>query len=72
MDQYLISDVYKTAGQAITDRLLAIMPEEQVIQWFYQPVQVLDNKKPCDLCGTEEQHMLEQIISEFESGTFSF
>lgn len=64
MEKYNIDDVYKAAGEAITDRLLAVMTEEGVVRWFYQPVPALGNKKPCDLCSTKE---LEQLVNRLES-----
>lgn len=70
MTNYIIDNVYKTAGKDLTDRLLAIFQDkQQVVDWFYQPIKVLDDSKPSDLCGTKKQYILEQVISELESGT---
>lgn len=68
---HTIDDVYKIAGNELTERLLKLLKEDEVVNWFYNPIQVLDKKSPYELCSSGNTKMLENLVAEYESGVLS-
>ena len=67
-DEHTINDVYKLAGNERTDKLLEMIEEKALVTWFYTPNKVFENRRPIDLCNTNEAKRLDQMIAQLEEG----
>ncbi len=62
--KYTLDDVYGSAGKELTDKMLAVVGKENIVECFYKPNKGLDNKRPYDLCHEGNSGKLERAIMD--------
>jgi len=67
-EKHTIEDVRTLAGDSLTDRLLDVIKEKAVVDWFYLPNKEFDGKSPYELCQSKDIEPIERMCYMFESG----
>lgn len=59
-----LDDVYESAGKNLTDKMIAITGEKNIVEWFYEPNKAFDDKSPYDLCNEGNSNELERVVMD--------
>lgn len=68
MQNYLedLEDIKQVAGEDLTNKLLDLISEKALINWFYKPNSEYENKSPYDICK-ENGQLREKLEDEINS-----
>ncbi|MBU0470260.1 MAG: hypothetical protein KKA62_05870 [Nanoarchaeota archaeon] len=62
--EYTLDDIYESAGEELTDKMLAVVGKENILEWFYKPNKVFKGKSPDDLCKEGDYSTLNTVIMD--------
>jgi hypothetical protein len=62
--KYTIKDVYNSAGEELTNKILAVVGEENVVEWFYKPNKKFQDKSPHNLCEEKNSATLDKVMMD--------
>ncbi len=66
--KHTIEDIEKLVGKDITNRLLGVITEGGIVNWFYRPNDEFEGKTPYELCQSGDEESLERMCYQLESG----
>ena len=66
--KHAIEDIKALAGEDITNRLLDIITERGIVNWFYKPNDAFKGRTPYELCQSGDAESLEHMCYQLESG----
>ena len=62
--KYILDNVYESAGKELTDKMIAVVGEENIVKWFYEVNKAFNNKSPYDLCEEGNSDELEKVVMD--------
>jgi len=64
--KYTIEDVYKVAGEDLTEKMLALLDnnKEDLVTLFYEPNRALKGKSPYNFCLEGKHDELDRILMD--------